>query len=99
KLPGTAPFSMRPAVRDAMMTIDSRNIAGEARSPIVSGALPTTFIGNPDTVVEQVRRCRDVVGAGGIDSSLPPPRSNDLEPLVRSLELFGKKVLPRIRDI
>ena len=99
KLPGQAPFSMRPRIRDAMMTLDSRNIAGEARSPIVSGALPTTFIGSPDTVVDQVRRCRDVVGAGVIDISLHPPGSNDLEPLMRALELFGKKVLPRIRDI
>src|SRR2546427_1719062 len=99
KLPGQAPFSMRPGVRDAMMTVDSRNIAGEARSPIVSGALPTTFIGSPDTVVEQVRRCREVVGAGVIDRSRHPPGSTDLEPLMRSLELFGKKVLPRIRDI
>src|SRR5207245_10187373 len=99
KLPGQAPLSMRPGVRDAMMTVDSRNIAGEARSPIVSGALPTTFIGSPDTVVEQVRRCREVVGAGVIDLSLHPPGSTELEPLMRALELFGKKVLPRIRDI
>jgi len=99
KLPAQAPFSMRPGVREAMMTLDSRNIAGEARAPIVSGALPTTFIGSPDTVVEQIRRCREVVGAGVIDLSLHPPGSTDLEPLMRSLELFGKKVLPRIRDI
>ncbi len=97
--PGQAPFTMRAGVRDAMLTIDARNIAGEARSPIVSGALPTTFVGSPDTVVEQVRRCRDVVGAGVIDLSLHPPGSSDLEPLMRALELFGKKVLPRIRDI
>ena len=99
RLPGQAPFAMRPAVRDAMVTLDRRNIAGEARSPIVSGALPTTFVGGPDTVVEQVRRCRDVVGAGVLDLSLHPPGSRDLDPLMRSLELFGRKVLPRIRDI
>jgi alkanesulfonate monooxygenase SsuD/methylene tetrahydromethanopterin reductase-like flavin-dependent oxidoreductase (luciferase family) len=99
KLPGQAPFTMRPGVRDAMMSLDSRNIAGEARAPIVSGALPTTFVGSPDTVVEQVRRCRDVVGAGVLDLSLHPPGSSSLDPLMRALELFGKKVLPRIRDI
>jgi alkanesulfonate monooxygenase SsuD/methylene tetrahydromethanopterin reductase-like flavin-dependent oxidoreductase (luciferase family) len=99
KLPGQAPFSMKPGVRDAMMSLDSRNIAGEARAPIVSGALPTTFVGSPDTVVEQVRRCRDVVGAGVLDLSLHPPGSSELDPLMRALELFGKKVLPRIRDI
>src|SRR5437879_13264092 len=87
---------MRPGVRDAMMTVDSRNIAGEARSPIVSGALPTTFIGSPDTVVEQVRRCRDVVGAGVIDLTLHPPGSREPETLIRAVELFGKRVLKRM---
>jgi alkanesulfonate monooxygenase SsuD/methylene tetrahydromethanopterin reductase-like flavin-dependent oxidoreductase (luciferase family) len=97
--PNQAPFAMRAGVRDAVMTLDSRNIAGEARAPVVSGALPTTFVGSPDTVVEQVRRCREVVGAGVLDLSLHPPGSGDLDPLMRALELFGKKVLPRIREI
>src|SRR5262245_22343515 len=94
-----APFTMRAGVRDAMMTVDSRNIAGVARAPVMSGALPTTFIGSPDTVVDQVRQCREVVGAGVLDLSLYPPGSSDLDSLMRALELFGKKVLPRIRDI
>ena len=97
--PNQRPFSMRPGVSEALNKLDSRNIAGQARAPIISGALPTTFIGGPDTVVEQVRRCRDEVGAGVLDLSLHPPGSNDLDALMRSLELFGKKVLPRIRDI
>jgi alkanesulfonate monooxygenase SsuD/methylene tetrahydromethanopterin reductase-like flavin-dependent oxidoreductase (luciferase family) len=99
KQPKTAPFAMRPGVRDAIVTLDSRNVAGQARTLNLGGALPTTFIGSPDTVVEQVRRCREEVGAGVIDLSLHPPGSGDLEPLMRALELFGKKVLPRIRDI
>src|SRR5437867_3071923 len=90
---------MRPAVREAMTAVDARNIAGEARPPITIGALPTAFVGGPDTVVEQVRRCKEVVGAGVLDLSLHPPGSRDVEALMRSLELFGKKVLPRIRDI
>jgi alkanesulfonate monooxygenase SsuD/methylene tetrahydromethanopterin reductase-like flavin-dependent oxidoreductase (luciferase family) len=97
--PSRAPFAMRAGVSAALMTLDARNIAGEARAPIVGGALPTTFIGSPDTVVEQVRRCRDVVGAGVLDLSLQPPGTADAECLMRSLELFGKKVLPRIRDV
>jgi alkanesulfonate monooxygenase SsuD/methylene tetrahydromethanopterin reductase-like flavin-dependent oxidoreductase (luciferase family) len=82
-----------------MMTLDSRNIAGEARAAVVTGALPTTFVGSPDTVVEQVRRCREVVGAGVLDLSLHTPGSADLAPLMRALELFGTKVLPRIRAL
>lgn len=94
-----APFSMRAGVRDAVAALDARNIAGEARSAVVTGALPTTFIGSPDTVVEQVRRCREAIGAGVIDLSLHPPGAADLAPLTRALDLFGSKVLPRIREI
>jgi alkanesulfonate monooxygenase SsuD/methylene tetrahydromethanopterin reductase-like flavin-dependent oxidoreductase (luciferase family) len=94
-----APFALRAGVRDAVAVLDSRNIAGVARSAVVSGALPTTFVGSPDTVVEQVRRCRELTGAGVLDLSLHPPGSGDLEPLTRALELFGAKVLPRIREL
>jgi alkanesulfonate monooxygenase SsuD/methylene tetrahydromethanopterin reductase-like flavin-dependent oxidoreductase (luciferase family) len=99
QLPNQRPFTMRPGVTDALNKLDSRNIAGQSRAPIVGGALPTTFVGGPDTVVEQVRRCRDEVGAGVLDLSLHPPGSGDLDPLMRALDLFGTKVLPRIRDI
>ena len=97
--PTTAPFSMRAGVRDAIAKVDARNIAGMARPPVVTGALPTTFIGGPDTVVEQVRRCREEVGAGVLDLSLQPPGSGDPDSLLRALEFFGKTVLPRIREI
>jgi alkanesulfonate monooxygenase SsuD/methylene tetrahydromethanopterin reductase-like flavin-dependent oxidoreductase (luciferase family) len=97
--PKEAPFGMRAGVRDAISTLDARNIAGEARAAVVSGALPTTFVGGPDTVVEQVRRCREVIGAGVLDLSLHPPGSPDVDPLMRALDLFGTKVLPRIREI
>jgi hypothetical protein len=40
-----------------------------------------------------------VVGAGVLDLSLHTPGSAELEPLTRALELFGRKVLPRIREI
>jgi len=97
--PNIPPFAMRAGVRDALMKVEARNIAGEARPPVVTGALPTTFIGSPDTVVEQVQRCRDEVGAGVLDLSLAPPGTGDSDFLMRSLDLFAKKVLPRIRAI
>jgi alkanesulfonate monooxygenase SsuD/methylene tetrahydromethanopterin reductase-like flavin-dependent oxidoreductase (luciferase family) len=96
--PRTMPFALRPGVRDAAAAVEARNLAGEARGPVM-GALPTTFVGGPDTVVEQVRRCREVIGAGVIDISLHPPGSTDLDPLMRALDLFATKVLPRIRDL
>ena len=90
---------MRPALRDAFMTLDARNIAGEARAPVVRGALPTTFVGSPDTVIAQVRRAREVIGAGVLDLSLHPPGSREREPMMRALDLFGRKVLPHLREI
>jgi alkanesulfonate monooxygenase SsuD/methylene tetrahydromethanopterin reductase-like flavin-dependent oxidoreductase (luciferase family) len=97
--PDRAPFTLRPAVSRAIDAMDARNVAGEARPAVVTGALPTTFVGSPDTIVAQVRRCREVVGAGVLDLSLHPPGAPDLEPLERGLELFGTKVLPRIREV
>lgn len=97
--PRQPPFMLRAGVRDALMTLDSRNVAGEARAPNVNRVLPTTFLGSPDTVVEQVKRCHDEAGVGVLDLSLVPPGSGDPELLMRALELFGKKVLPRIHDI
>jgi alkanesulfonate monooxygenase SsuD/methylene tetrahydromethanopterin reductase-like flavin-dependent oxidoreductase (luciferase family) len=99
KQPKSAPFPLRDGVREALSTLDSRNVAGVARPAIVNAALPTTFIGGPDTIIEQIQRCRDEIGAGVIDLSLTSPGSRDLGLLTRSLELFGTKVLPRIRGI
>ena len=90
---------MRPSVRDALMKLDSRNIAGVPRQAFRDGVLPTTFVGSPDTVVEQVQRCRDEVGAGVIDLAFQGSAAEDPQCAMRSLELFGKEVLPRIREI
>jgi alkanesulfonate monooxygenase SsuD/methylene tetrahydromethanopterin reductase-like flavin-dependent oxidoreductase (luciferase family) len=94
-----APFPLRAAVRDALLQLDSRNVAGEARTPNVGGALPTNFCGGPDTVVAQLRRCRDEVGAGVVDLMFQDPGSGDPSFLMGALELFGTRVLPHIRDI
>jgi alkanesulfonate monooxygenase SsuD/methylene tetrahydromethanopterin reductase-like flavin-dependent oxidoreductase (luciferase family) len=94
-----APFPMRPALREAMIAVDKRNIAGETRQANVNGVLPVTFVGGPDTVIEQIRECREVIGAGVLDLSLTSPGSSDLGALMDSLELFGKSVLPRIKEI
>ena len=96
---GQPPFPLRAGVRDALLTLDSRNVAGEARVPDVGGILPTNFCGGPDTVVDQIKRCRSEVGSGVIDLMFQNPGSGDLGFLTRSLELFGKKVLPHIRDL
>lgn len=95
-----APFPVAPGLRDALLAADvTRNIAGERRPANVGGVLPISFCGGPDRVIEQIRRCRDEVGAGVIDISLADPGIGDVNAMMRSLELFGTKVLPRIRNI
>jgi alkanesulfonate monooxygenase SsuD/methylene tetrahydromethanopterin reductase-like flavin-dependent oxidoreductase (luciferase family) len=43
----------------------------------VNRALPINFVGGPDTVVEQIRRCREQTGAGIIDLGFNTPGSSD----------------------
>jgi alkanesulfonate monooxygenase SsuD/methylene tetrahydromethanopterin reductase-like flavin-dependent oxidoreductase (luciferase family) len=93
------PFPMRPGVRDALARLDSRNIAGVPRPAFRDGALPTNFFGSPETVVKQIQQCRDEVGAGVIDLAFQSATADDPQGVRRALELFGKEVLPRIRDI
>lgn len=95
-----APFQVSPAVRDALLEADiSRNVAGERRAQPVGGLLPISFCGGPDRVVEQIRQCREQIGAGVIDISLLDPGTGDTGPMLEALALFGRKVLPRIREI
>jgi alkanesulfonate monooxygenase SsuD/methylene tetrahydromethanopterin reductase-like flavin-dependent oxidoreductase (luciferase family) len=91
-------FPLREPVRDALLQLDARNVAGEARTPNVGGVLPTNFVGGPERIVEQVRRCRAESGAGVIDLMFQTP-GNDPGALTRALEIFGEKVLPQIRDV
>ena len=93
------PFPMRPAVRDALAKLDSRNIAGMPRAAFRDGALPTNFVGSPDTVVKQIQQCRDEVGAGVIDLAFQSVSPDEAYGTLRALELFGKEVLPRIREM
>ena len=94
------PFPIGGRLRDALIAADtSRNIAGQAQKANVGGVLPISFCGGPDRVVEQIRRCRDVVGAGVLDISLTDPGTDSLDAMMDSLALFGRIVLPRVRDI
>jgi alkanesulfonate monooxygenase SsuD/methylene tetrahydromethanopterin reductase-like flavin-dependent oxidoreductase (luciferase family) len=95
-----APFPIRGGLADALRTADTtRNIAGEKRPANVGGVLPISFCGGPDRIVEQIRRCRDAMGAGVLDLSLQDPGAGDTDAMMDALDLFGRKVLPRIRDI
>jgi alkanesulfonate monooxygenase SsuD/methylene tetrahydromethanopterin reductase-like flavin-dependent oxidoreductase (luciferase family) len=92
-------YALRPSVRDALAKLDSRNIAGVPRPAFRDGALPTTFVGSPETVVKQVQQCREEVGAGVIDLAFQSAAAKEPQGPIRALELFGKEVLPRIREL
>ena len=82
------------------LELDQRNVAGEGRRPAnVNRALPINFCGGPDEIVAQFKECRERIGAGAVDLSFQTPGSEDPDALMEALELFGKKVLPHIRDV
>jgi alkanesulfonate monooxygenase SsuD/methylene tetrahydromethanopterin reductase-like flavin-dependent oxidoreductase (luciferase family) len=97
--PARAPFSLAEGVASALLQLDTRNIAGQPRPASINRALPINFFGGPDTVVDQFRRCREVIGAGVIDLGFNTPGTTDPGALMDTLDLFGRKVLPRIRAI
>ena len=55
------------------------------------------FVGSPDTVVEQLREYHDKCGVGVVDLAFQQPGLNHKD-VMAELELFGKEVLPRIRE-
>ena len=54
------------------------------------------LLGSPETVLKQIHRIRDALGAGILDLN---PAAPDREATLKSIELFGEKVLPRIKDL
>src|SRR5205085_2064748 len=61
-------------------------------------AIGQVFCGGPDSIVAQLQRVRTEVGAGVVNllfqiGSLPPAATT------RSIELFAKEVLPRVRAL
>lgn len=97
--PAQAPFSLGEKLADALLEVDKRNVAGEARAASINRALPINFAGAPDTVVKQIRQCHALTGAGIVDLGFNTPGSSDPGVLMESMDLFGRKVLPFIRDI
>ena len=93
------PFPIAASLRNALIEQDKRNVGGQQRPANVGGILPISFCGGPDRVVKQIKQAREEIGAGVLDLSLADPGSGDTGAMMSSIELFGKKVLPRIRDI
>ena len=98
--PRQAVFPLKAEVGAALLEVDQRNVAGEGRRPAnVNRALPVNFCGGPDEILTQLKQCGEQIGAGVVDLSFQTPGSEHPDELIEALELFGKKVLPHIRDI
>jgi alkanesulfonate monooxygenase SsuD/methylene tetrahydromethanopterin reductase-like flavin-dependent oxidoreductase (luciferase family) len=67
---------------------------GEIHERIEKGQL---LAGSPETVLKQVIRIRDEIGAGMLDLTLGAPHL--VEKTARSIEMFGTRVLPRMREL
>jgi alkanesulfonate monooxygenase SsuD/methylene tetrahydromethanopterin reductase-like flavin-dependent oxidoreductase (luciferase family) len=89
---------MRLAVAETIGSQDpnprspSTGYGGRDRRPRVN------FVGSPDTVIKQIRECKDEIGAGVIDFGFQAP-GIDHTTLLSRIKLFGREVLPAIRDL
>ena len=66
---------------------------GELKSQVEKGQM---LLGGPDTVLEQIRTIRDELGAGILDLSMGAQMGDKT---LRSIELFGEKVLPKMHEL
>jgi hypothetical protein len=99
KYPRQAAFPLKAGVAAELLQLDQRSVAGEGRRPgNVNRVLPINFCGGPDEIVTQLRQASEQIGCGVVDLSFQTPGSDDPEELMEALELFGKKVLPHIRE-
>jgi alkanesulfonate monooxygenase SsuD/methylene tetrahydromethanopterin reductase-like flavin-dependent oxidoreductase (luciferase family) len=87
---------------DAARQIDGSSLrAGVAGSPQgdvvgVSGRL--NFMGSPDTVANQIKQFHEECGAGVVDLFFQQPGVEHRD-VMKEIELFGREVLPQIREL
>jgi alkanesulfonate monooxygenase SsuD/methylene tetrahydromethanopterin reductase-like flavin-dependent oxidoreductase (luciferase family) len=98
--PREAAFPLKAGVATALLELDQRTVAGQGRrSANVNRALPINFCGGPNEIVAQLKEAREQIGCGIVDLAFQTPGSDDPDDLMEVLELFGKKVLPHIREV
>jgi alkanesulfonate monooxygenase SsuD/methylene tetrahydromethanopterin reductase-like flavin-dependent oxidoreductase (luciferase family) len=80
-----------------MATLQSQHTGGMGSSPAAS-AVNMNFVGNPDTVFRQIKEYHNACGVGIVDFFFQGP-TMEHQAVMKSLELFGKEVLPRMREL
>ena len=77
---------------------DLRNVVVGSATGDVAGRAPfLSFMGGPDTIVKQMKAFHEQCGAGVMDLLFQQP-TTDHRGVMKEIELFGKEVLPRIKE-
>lgn len=71
--------------------------AGSTQGDIVGISPALSFLGGPDTIVKRIKEYHDQCGAGVVDLFFQQP-TLDHRGVMKEIELFGKEVLPRIKE-
>ena len=95
---------MRPAVSRAIQAarageeFDLRtSLAGGVQGDVAGVARGLSFMGGPDTVVRQMKAFHDQCSAGVVDLFFQQPSVSHRE-VMQEIELFGREVLPQIKE-
>jgi alkanesulfonate monooxygenase SsuD/methylene tetrahydromethanopterin reductase-like flavin-dependent oxidoreductase (luciferase family) len=81
----------------SMANSQTQTAGGTAGSPAAPG-VQMNFVGSPDTVFRQIKEYHDECGVGIVDLFFQGP-TMEHEAVMKSLELFGKEVLPRMHEL
>ncbi len=68
-----------------------------ARQAVQSGRGLLTLVGGPDTIVKQLQAFHDRCGVGVVDLGFQQTGTDHRE-VMQAIELFGREVLPRIKE-
>ena len=72
-------------------------VVGSATGDVAGRAPFLSFMGGPDTIVKQMKAFHEQCGAGVMDLLFQQP-TTDHRDVMKKIELFGKEVLPRIKE-
>ena len=68
-----------------------------ARQAVQARREPLTLVGGPDTIVKQLQAFHDRCGVGVVDLGFQHTGTDHRE-VMQAIELFGREVLPRIKE-
>jgi alkanesulfonate monooxygenase SsuD/methylene tetrahydromethanopterin reductase-like flavin-dependent oxidoreductase (luciferase family) len=96
--PETGPVTSTTTPAGMTMTQHTLEFSRRLTSGGAAKLLGVQFCGSPATVVEQIRRLRDEAGVGVVDFVFQRAAVSH-DRVLRSLELFGREVLPRMHEL